>query len=76
MRIVVIGATGTIGREVVRALSGRHEVLEVSRKGGSYQADITSKESLERLFKAVAPFDALVSATPRSRCRARRPSAW
>lgn len=63
MRVIVVGATGTIGQEVVKALSGRHEVLEVSRKGGKHQADITSKESLERLFKSVAPFDALISTT-------------
>lgn len=63
MRIVIIGATGTIGRAVVQALSGKHEVLEVARRSGKYSADVTSKESLERLFKSVAPFDALVSTT-------------
>ncbi|RJS26211.1 short chain dehydrogenase [Corallococcus sp. H22C18031201] len=63
MRVVVVGATGTIGRAVVQALSSRHEVVEVARKGGKHQTDIASKDALERLFKAVGPFDALVSAT-------------
>ncbi|NMO18124.1 short chain dehydrogenase [Pyxidicoccus fallax] len=63
MKVVVIGATGTIGRAVVRALSGRHEIVEVGRSSGAYQADITSKDSLQRLFQAVAPFDAVVSVT-------------
>ena len=30
MRILVVGATGTIGRAVVAALSPRHEVVSVS----------------------------------------------
>jgi len=63
MKVVVIGATGTIGRAVVQALSGRHEVIEVGRSHGAYQVDITSKDSIQRLFQVVAPFDALVSVT-------------
>lgn len=63
MKVVVIGATGTIGKAVVAALRGKHEVVEVARKGGQAHADITDKASLERLFKSLAPFDAVVSAT-------------
>lgn len=62
MRVVVIGATGTIGKAVVEALRGRHEVIEVARRGGEYQADITDPAAIERLFETVGPFDALVSA--------------
>ncbi|SEM41960.1 NAD(P)-dependent dehydrogenase, short-chain alcohol dehydrogenase family [Stigmatella aurantiaca] len=62
MRILVIGATGIIGKAVVQALQGRHEVLEASRKHGTYPADITSKESLLGLFRKVGPVDAIISA--------------
>jgi NAD(P)-dependent dehydrogenase (short-subunit alcohol dehydrogenase family) len=67
MRIIVIGATGTIGREIVAALEGRHEVVRVGHRGGEYQVDISSKESIERLFQAAGPFDALVSAAGATR---------
>jgi NAD(P)-dependent dehydrogenase (short-subunit alcohol dehydrogenase family) len=63
MRILVIGATGTIGQAIVQALKGRHEVLEASRSRGSLQVDITSKDSLLQLFRSVGPVDALISAT-------------
>ena len=63
MKVVVVGATGTIGRAVVQALTGRHEVIEVGKSHGAHQVDITSKESIQRLFRAVAPFDALISVT-------------
>jgi uncharacterized protein YbjT (DUF2867 family) len=34
MKIIVIGATGTIGVEVAKALSGsKHEVIRASRNG-------------------------------------------
>lgn len=62
MRIIVIGATGTIGKAVVEALAGRHEVLRVGHRGGDYQVDMASRESIEQLFQAVGEFDALVSA--------------
>ena len=62
MRIIVIGATGTIGTEVVAALEGRHKVVQVGRQSGEHQVDIASRESIERLFQAVGSFDALVSA--------------
>ena len=61
MRIVVIGASGTIGKAVVKSLSERHEVLQVTHSKGDYRVDIANKESVKRLFERLGPFDALVS---------------
>ena len=36
MRIIVVGATGTIGSAVVAALSARHEVVAVGNKNGPF----------------------------------------
>lgn len=62
MKIVVIGASGTIGRSLSETLAKRHEVVRVAHTQGDHRVDITSKESLERLFEAVAPFDAVACA--------------
>ena len=62
MKIVVVGATGTIGKAVVAALAGRHEVVKVGKRGGDRQVDITDSESIRRLFEQIGRFDALVSA--------------
>jgi NAD(P)-dependent dehydrogenase (short-subunit alcohol dehydrogenase family) len=62
MRVIVIGAAGTIGKAVVEALADRHEVVRVGRRSGDHQVDIASKDSIERFYAAVGPFDALVSA--------------
>lgn len=60
MKVVVIGATGTIGRAVADALAARHEVVRVARSGGDQNADIEDAASVEALFGAEAPFDAVV----------------
>jgi NAD(P)-dependent dehydrogenase (short-subunit alcohol dehydrogenase family) len=60
MKVVVIGATGTIGRAVAAALAPRHEVVRVARSGGDHTGDIEDAASLEALFGAAAPFDAVV----------------
>ncbi len=61
MKVIVIGATGTIGKEVVNLLSSSHEVIGVAHRSGDFQVDITSKASIDQLYRAVEPFDALIS---------------
>lgn len=61
MKVVVIGATGTIGNAVVQELSQRHEIITVGKNSGDLQCDITDEKSIRTLFKTVGEFDALVS---------------
>lgn len=66
MRVIVIGATGTIGLAVVAALSARHDVVTVGNTRGTFQVDLASPESISRMFEAVGAFDALVSTAGRA----------
>lgn len=61
MRVIVVGATGTIGRAVADALDARHEVLRVSHSTGDLRVDIASPDSIRRLFQQTGPVDAVVS---------------
>jgi len=63
MKIILIGASGTIGKAVVAELRQRHEVMQVGRYHGDYQVDIADCASIKALFAAIGPFDALVSTT-------------
>ena len=63
MKIVIIGASGTVGRAVTEELSRRHEVIRVGRTQGDHQVDITSQASVQALFKKIGPVDAIVSAS-------------
>ncbi|QNP57762.1 short chain dehydrogenase [Paenacidovorax monticola] len=60
-RILLVGASGTIGRAVHAQLSPRHEVLTVGRSSGMHQADFSRPGALDALFAAVGPVDAIVS---------------
>ena len=61
MRVAVIGATGTIGKAVVEAIEGGHEVLRVGHSGGDYRVDITSPDSIRSLYEQIGELDAVVS---------------
>jgi NAD(P)-dependent dehydrogenase (short-subunit alcohol dehydrogenase family) len=61
MKIIVIGATGTIGSEVVKALSlKRHEVVRASRNG-EVKVTLDDPASVRALFERVRNVDAVVS---------------
>ena len=60
-KILVVGATGTLGQAVVRELSGKHELIEVGRSRGQHQVDITDSASIHALFERVGKVDAIVS---------------
>jgi NAD(P)-dependent dehydrogenase (short-subunit alcohol dehydrogenase family) len=64
MKIVVIGASGDVGRSVAEELArnGEHEVIRVGRTQGDYQADITSDDSVNALFEQIGTIDAIVVA--------------
>ncbi|HTE11054.1 MAG TPA: short chain dehydrogenase [Chitinophagaceae bacterium] len=63
MKVVVVGASGTIGKAIVKRMKElRHEVISVSRKSGDFHAAISDKKSLETLFKNIGSFDAVAIA--------------
>ncbi|MGF6854304.1 short chain dehydrogenase [Paraburkholderia sp. CI3] len=62
-RIVVIGATGTLGQAIRAELKARHEVIEVGATRGQYQVDSTEPASVERLFRDIGKVDGVVTAT-------------
>jgi NAD(P)-dependent dehydrogenase (short-subunit alcohol dehydrogenase family) len=61
MKILVIGATGTIGMAVTNALSGKHEVIAASRSKSELNVDITDIGSIQSMYRKVGKVDAVVS---------------
>lgn len=61
MKIIIVGATGTMGKHLTSAFENEHEIIRVASKGADIDAEITSTESIENMFKQVGPFDALIS---------------
>lgn len=62
MRILLIGATGTIGRAVADALGARHELVPASRDRAHEQVDIADPSSVRQLYARVGRVDAVVCA--------------
>ena len=62
MRILVVGATGTIGREVVQALASGNEIVSAARKGADVTVDIQDPESIRAMYRTLGKVDAVVSA--------------
>ena len=62
MKIILVGASGTIGQAIDRELRERHDIVRVGRNSGELQVDITDPASIRRLFEQTGTFDALISA--------------
>lgn len=63
MKIIIVGATGTIGTKVTENLAADHEIIKVGSESGDIQADITKPDTIEALFNETGAFDALISTT-------------
>jgi len=63
MKIILIGATGTIGKEVHERLREEHEVIPIGFRDGDFQVDIADKNSIQALFNQIGKVDAVISTT-------------
>ena len=61
MKIIIVGATGTMGKYLSTAFEKEHEIIRVGSGSGDFQVDITAVESIENLFRQTGSFDALIS---------------
>jgi len=59
-KIVIIGATGTIGRAVSDLMIQENQVVRVGNSRGDLTVDLASRMSVENLFKKTGPFDGLI----------------
>ena len=62
MKILVVGATGTIGRAIVAELDPRHDIVTAGRSSGDVQVDVTDGGSIRAMFEKLGAVDAVVSA--------------
>ncbi|MDW3684622.1 short chain dehydrogenase [Cupriavidus sp. CV2] len=60
MRILVVGATGLLGKDIVGLLSAEHDLIGASRNGSAVSVDISDKQSILAMYKQVGTVDAVV----------------
>jgi len=60
MRVLIIGASGTIGSAVADLLSQEHEIIGASRKG-VVQVDLSNPASILSMYENVGKVDAIIS---------------
>ena len=67
MRVLIVGATGTIGSEVAKALGEEHEIVAASHRSGDLTVDIAEPASIRALYDRVGEVDAVVSVAGQAR---------
>jgi NAD(P)-dependent dehydrogenase (short-subunit alcohol dehydrogenase family) len=60
MRIVIVGASGTMGTYLSNAFAKEHEVVRADRNSTDVQVDITSPTAIEKMYNEIGAFDALI----------------
>ncbi|GAB3913692.1 short chain dehydrogenase [Larkinella knui] len=60
MKIVIVGASGTMGSYLSTCFEKDHDVIRVGRRTEDIQVEVTSPESIETMYKKIGAFDALV----------------
>ncbi|MCO7462630.1 short chain dehydrogenase [Stenotrophomonas maltophilia] len=61
MKILLVGASGTLGQAVARQLGQQHQILTAGRNSGELRVDLTDDASVAELFARTGPVDAVIS---------------
>ncbi len=62
MRILLVGASGTLGRAIAAELSPRHDIVTAGRSSGDIRIDITKSDSIISGMQQAGKIDAVISA--------------
>ena len=62
MRILIAGASGTVGQAAVKELSRRHEIVTAGRASGDVTVDLMAEDSVRAMYQKVGKVDAVVAA--------------
>jgi NAD(P)-dependent dehydrogenase (short-subunit alcohol dehydrogenase family) len=60
MKIIIVGASGTMGTYLSNEFEKEHEIVRADRNSLYIKVDITSVEAIENMYKKVGIFDALI----------------
>ncbi|MBF2374414.1 short chain dehydrogenase [Listeria seeligeri] len=63
MKILLIGASGTLGSAAKERLEKKADVITAGRHSGNVTVDITSVDSIKKMYAEVGKVDAIISAT-------------
>lgn len=61
MKILLVGASGTLGRAVAAELGARHEIVAAGRSSGGVRMDLADASSIASTLASVGMVDAIVS---------------
>ena len=61
MKIILVGASGDIGRAAYAELSGRHDVITVGHTSGDIQIDLADRASIDTMYRQTGEVDAVIS---------------
>jgi len=62
MRVLIVGATGLLGKEIVRLLSSDHQVIGASRNGPDLSVDLADNASIVSMYRQLGTVDAVICA--------------
>lgn len=60
MKIIVIGASGDVGKAACDELGARHDLIRVGRTSGDIQIDMADRQSIDAMYKKTGTVDAVV----------------
>jgi NAD(P)-dependent dehydrogenase (short-subunit alcohol dehydrogenase family) len=62
MRILIVGASGTVGRAADAELGRRHAIVTAGRTSGDLRVDIADESSIRAMYEKAGKLDAVVCA--------------
>lgn len=60
MKIIIVGASGTMGKYLTEAFQEEHDIITVNTNSGAIPTDITDAAAIEKMYREAGAFDALI----------------